>query len=160
MPETQNNDSMAKALALIPSGCSIMTAGKGESATGMLASWVQQASFEPLMLTVSIKEGRPIQTCVEATGCFVLNVIGEDPGALFKHFGAGFEPGVPAFEGLDFEATDFGVELALAAGCLSCRVRSSVEAADHRVYVAEVCSGTAGENTKPYVHIRKSGLSY
>ncbi|NOX59245.1 MAG: flavin reductase family protein [Planctomycetes bacterium] len=160
MPVTEDNDSMATALALIPSGCSIITAGQGDAATGMLASWVQQASFEPPMVTVSIKEGRPIQAAVESTGCFVLNIIGEDPGELFKHFGAGFGPGEIAFEGLDIATTDFGVKLALAAGCLSCRVRSSSQAADHRVYVAEVCEASAHMNSKPYVHIRKSGLSY
>jgi flavin reductase (DIM6/NTAB) family NADH-FMN oxidoreductase RutF len=151
---------LAKALALIPSGCSIITAGRGESATGMLASWVQQASFDPPHVTVSVKEGRPIQAIIAESGRFVLNLLGEDPGAMFKHFGAGFGPGEPAFEGLEIDENQWGVELLAAAGTLSCEVRSSVTAADHVVYVAQVCSTTVADNQKPYVHIRKSGLSY
>lgn len=154
------NDSLAAALALIPSGCSIITAGDGKTGTGMLASWVQQASFDPPHVTVSVKDGRPIQAIIAESGRFVLNLLGEDPGAMFKHFGAGFGPGEPAFDGVDISENEWGVELGAAAGSLSCEVRSTVQAADHVVYVAEVCSSKADGGQKPYVHIRKSGLSY
>ncbi len=160
MNDSGNDTTLAKALALIPSGCSIITAGKGDSATGMLASWVQQASFDPPHVTVSIKEGRPIQAIIADSGRFVLNLLGEDPGAMFKHFGAGFGPGEPAFQGLAIVENEWGVELATAAGSLSCEVRSSAKAADHLVYVAEVCSTKTAGDQKPYVHLRKSGLSY
>ncbi|GJM26112.1 MAG: hypothetical protein DHS20C16_25270 [Phycisphaerae bacterium] len=126
----------------------------------MLASWVQQASFDPPHVTVSVKEGRPIQAIIAQTGRFVLNLLGEDPGAMFKHFGVGFGPGEPAFEGVGSSENAWGVELATAAGTLSCEVQSSAEAADHVVYVAKVCSTSAKPDQKPYVHIRKSGLSY
>ncbi len=160
MTKTDQDSTLAKALALIPSGCSIITAGAGDAATGMLASWVQQASFDPPYVTVSVKNGRPIQGIIDDTNRFVLNLLGEDPGAMFKHFGAGFGPGEPAFEGLETSENEWGVELAVAAGSLSCEVQSSAKAGDHTVYIAKVCSTNTAGDQKPYVHIRKSGLSY
>ncbi len=45
------SDALAAAVAKIPSGLAVLTATHKGRSTGMLASWVQQASFEPLMLT-------------------------------------------------------------------------------------------------------------
>lgn len=160
MSLNDNNGTLAAALALIPSGCSIITSGTVQTGTGMLASWVQQAAFDPPLVTVSIKAGRPIQACIEATSRFVLNALSEDPGPMFKHFGAGFEPGAPAFEGLEVKQSEWGVQLSLVAGTLSCEVQSRLTASDHVVYLARVCECSRTEGAKPYVHIRKSGLSY
>src|SRR5690554_1181470 len=63
---------VAQALGQIPSGCFVMTAAHGGKATGILASWVQQASFDPPMVTVAVKHGRPIQELLESSGHFVL----------------------------------------------------------------------------------------
>ena len=86
MHETTDND-RANAVAKIPSGVAVLTAADAGTSTGMLASWMQQAAFEPLMVTVCVKAGRPIETLVAASRSFVLNVLGENPTDMFKHFG-------------------------------------------------------------------------
>ena len=67
------------ALGRIPSGCSIITARSASGRTGMLASWVQQCSFEPLMITTAVKKDRPVQKLIDESGAFVVNLLGEDP---------------------------------------------------------------------------------
>ncbi len=126
----------------------------------MLVSWVQQASLEPICLTVCIKQGRPAGRLVSAAGRFVLNVVGDDPTAMFKHFGKGFALEEDAFAGVDAQPTDFGPALTDCIAHLGCEVRETVTAGDHDVYVVEVSSAHAVADQKPYVHIRKSGLSY
>lgn len=148
------------ALGRIPSGCCILTARHGERTTGMLASWVQQASFEPPMVTVCVKRGRPIQQLVDGSKRFVLNVIADDPTAMFKHFGKGFALEDNAFDGLATTATEHGPALNACIAHLACEVRERVAAGDHDVYIAEVVSADAPAGAKPYVHLRKSGLSY
>lgn len=160
MPSEKPNDALADALALVPSGCCILTCVAGAESTGMLASWVQQAAFEPPMVTVAVKRSRPAADLIDRAGRFTLNVLGENPGPLFKHFGAGFAPGEPAFEGLACTQTDHGVDLAEATGVLSCRVASRADAGDHVLYIAEVEQGRRQHPGKPYVHIRKNGFSY
>ena len=55
-----SREGISRALGRVPSGLFIVTAGTGESATGFLASWVQQSSFEPPMVSVGIKKERPV----------------------------------------------------------------------------------------------------
>lgn len=153
-------DSIGVALARIPSGCSILTAQHGERASGMLVSWVQQASFEPPCISVCLKRGRPIQTLVDEADCFVLNVIGDDPTRLFKHFGKGFALDQDAFAGVETTPSEFGPVIKECIAHLGCRVTQRVAAGDHDLYIAEVAAATAKPGAQPYVHIRKNGLSY
>ena len=52
-------DKLAPLLGRIPSGVFILVAGNDTGQqTGMLASWVQQASFEPPQVTVAVNKSR------------------------------------------------------------------------------------------------------
>ncbi len=154
------SDPIAEVLGKLPSGCSILTAGHEGRSTGMLASWIQQASFEPLLLTVAIKRGRPLVELVEGSGRFIANILGSGPENMFRHFGKGFGPDEPAFEGLASRETEFGTVLEDALGFLECMVQFRVEVGDHRLYVAELVSGDLCVGSDPYVHVRKSGRNY
>ncbi len=154
-------EQVAKALGRIPSGCAIVTAASGRRRTGMLASWVQQAGFEPPMLSVAIKKGRPITELIEASKAMVVNVLGDNPGAMFRHFGRGFDLTEDAFEGLQNRDVNGGVEIAGHVARLSLVIRGKADAGDHDLYVGEVVEADVGEPVgEPYVHLRKNGLSY
>ena len=87
-------------LGRIPSGIYILTARHGDQETGMLASWVMQAGFKPPAISVAIGRERYLSQWL-AEGCpFALCVVAEHQMALLKHFGRGFAPDAPAFEGL------------------------------------------------------------
>ena len=161
MPQISDTSStdIGKALGRIPSGCAILTARMGTRRTGMLASWVQQAAFEPPAISVAIKKGRPIVELIEESRGFVVNVIGESTGPMFKHFGKGFGLGEEAFAGLAVRDLPAGVVLEDCIAHLSARVISRCEAGDHWVYVGQVMQGGASD-AAPYVHLRKNGLSY
>ena len=154
------SDPIAEVLGKLPSGCSILTAGHEGRSTGMLGSWIQQASFEPLLLTVAVKRGRPLVELVEGSGRFVVNILGSDPKEMFRHFGKGFGPDEPAFEGLACRATEFGTILDQVLGFLECMVQFRMEVGDHWLYVAEPVSGGMCVESEPYIHTRKSGRSY
>lgn len=153
-------ETIGSAVGRIPSGCAILTVQHAGRATGVLVSWIQQAAFEPLMLSVALKHGRPAQELIDAAGRFALNLIGEDPTSMFRHFGRGFGLDEDAFTGLQIEASDFGPLLQTAIAHLGCEVKSRVPAGDHQLYVVEVRAGWARPGAKPYVHTRNSGLSY
>ncbi len=160
MNESPKPDPAAAAVARIPSCLAILTAShKGES-TGMLASWVQQASMSPLMVSVCVKRGRPIEAIVDASGRFLLNILGEDSTTLLKHFAAGFAPGEDAFENLQIHQEDAGVRIEAAIACIGCRVVAKTPAGDHFLYVAEVIDGSCDEAARPFVHLRKTARSY
>jgi flavin reductase (DIM6/NTAB) family NADH-FMN oxidoreductase RutF len=152
---------LAAVLGQIPSGLFILTIRHGDQETGMLASWVMQAGFEPPSLTVAVKQGRDVANWLSASAPFVLNIIGETHKPLISHFGRGFETGEPAFEGLNVVRTPGNLPaLADALGYMECRPLGHVDSGDHRIFLAEIVSAQSNGEGKPYIHLRKNGLRY
>jgi len=156
------SEALQSVLGRVPSGIFILTIKSGQQETGMLASWVMQAGFEPPMVSVAVKQGRYVGQWMDEKCPFVLNMLAEGPSPYLKHFGRGFEPGQPAFEGLEIERTEGGVPiLSDTFGHLECTPVTSADSGDHRIYLARVTDGRLNAaDGKPYVHIRKSGANY
>ncbi len=148
------------AIGRVPSGCSILTASHCDRSSGLLVSWVQQAAFEPPSISVCVKRGRPIVQLLEASRQFMLNVIGEDPTAMFRHFGRGFTLDEDAFAGLQTTPTEFGPMIDDCIAHLGCRMIQKISVGDHDLYVAEVAASAVVNGDKPYTHLRSTGLSY
>jgi flavin reductase (DIM6/NTAB) family NADH-FMN oxidoreductase RutF len=149
-------------LGHIPSGIFVLTVGTGTRSTGMLASWVMQAGFEPPTVSVAVKLGRYVCDWLSEGQPFVLNLVGAGQKMLLKHFSQGFEPGKPAFEGLEITHCARGVPIIKdALGHLECEPAGHIDSGDHRVFLAKVVRGRLSETEhKPMVHIRKSGAHY
>lgn len=149
-------------LGRLPSGIFVLTVGVGERATGMLASWVMQAGFDPPMVSVAVKQGRYVCDWLSEGQPFVLNLVGESQTQLMKHFSKGFEPGAKAFAGLAVTHCPRGVPtLAEAIGYLECEPARHVDSGDHRVFLAKVVRGKLLDpDAQPMVHVRKSGANY
>lgn len=158
---------MAKVLGKNPSGLFILTATNGEGLeTGMLASWVQQASFDPPAVTVAINQKRYIHDWLKKQSTVVLNLIGEKQNEFLKQYGRGFEPDQPAFEGMETGRSETGLPyLKGALGYLEGKVQGQLDSGDHIVYLIELTSagienGEVFEESSPWVHIRKNGFNY
>ena len=129
----------------------------------MLASWVMQAGFDPPMVTVAVGKKRYLSDWLSSGETFALNLVGHEQMNLLKHFGKGFEPGVPAFEGLEIARSPSGLPvLSGSLGYLECKPISHVESGDHRILLAEVLTSEIlnHQETRPMVHLRKNGLHY
>jgi flavin reductase (DIM6/NTAB) family NADH-FMN oxidoreductase RutF len=150
----------AAVLGRVPSGIFILTARHGGRETGMLASWVMQAGFEPPMLTVAVNRKRYLVDWLASGGPFVMNLVGESQNQFLKHFGKGFEPDEPAFNGLSIERVNELPVLADAVGFLICTPTGHVDSGDHRVVLARIDSGRLLHDEPPMVHVRKNGLKY
>lgn len=153
-------EAIGTALGRLPSGCSILTITRGEESTGVLLSWVQQAAFDPPSITFCLKRGRPVERLLENGARFLLNLLGDDPVDMFKHFGRGFDLHENAFAGLDVVACEFGPLLQACPAHLGGEVREKVAVGDHDLYIAQVVAARLSGDFKPYVHLRRNGLSY
>lgn len=157
---------IAAALGRIPSGIFILTARDGSGGTicetGMLSSWVMQAGFDPPMLTAAVRRDRYLAEWLTAGSPFVLNLVGSDHKDLLKHFSKGFEPAEPAFTGLEIGRSPLGLPILSAAlGHLECVTQSHIDSGDHRIFLAEILSASLVDSeSRPMVHIRKSGMHY
>jgi len=154
------DDAVARALGAVPSGLFVATAGTGAAATGFLASWVQQAGFDPPCITLAVRRGRPVAERIRAGGAFCVSVLGEDDRALLAHFAPGFEAGEAAFDGIAIGLSSAGVPYVRdAAAWLGCRLLGEVAWSDHVLFAGEVVEGDRTGH-RPMVHVRRTGANY
>lgn len=152
---------LAAALGAIPSGLFVVTAGQGDLAVAILASWVQQCSFEPLQISVAVRPGRAISNLL-VLGCkFVINVIATGDTQSLKQFSKGVGPGAGAFSGIELaDGEHESPVLARAAAFMECEVVLREAAGDHDLIVGNVRNGGRTAGASPVIHVRKNGLKY
>jgi len=157
------DNELEKALGRISSGLYILTAQRGDLNGAMLASWVSQASFEPLGFTVAVAKDRAIESLMHVGDRFVLNILEEDNyQPLMKHFLKRFPPGGDRFEGVKTRQADNGAPiLAEALAYLECEVSSRMECSDHWIVYSTVQTGKVSKpDAMTAVHHRKVGNYY
>ncbi len=152
-----------KALGRISGGLYIITAKKGDISSAMLASWVAQASFEPLGVTIAVAKDRAIEAFMHVGDRFVLNVLEEENyQLLMRHFLKRFAPGADRFANVKTYPASSGCPiLADALAYIECEVVSRMDCHDHWLVYSTV---DAGRVSKPdaltAVHHRKVGNHY
>ena len=152
-----------KALGRISGGLYIITAQKGDVSGAMLASWVTQASFKPLGLTIAVAKDRAIESMMHAGDKFVLNVLEEgNYQTLMRHFLKRFQPGADRFAGVKTQpATNGSPILTDSLAYMECEVVSRMELSDHHIVYATVDNGrVSNPDALPAVHHRKVGNHY
>ena len=134
---------MEKALGRISSGLYIITAQKGEAKAAMLASWVAQASLQPLGFTVALAKDRSIDYFLQIGDKFVLNVLEEgNYKELKKHFLKRLLPGSDRFAGVKTQTAKNGSPILTdALAYMECEVKSALECSDHWILYCTVEQG-------------------
>lgn len=153
---------IATALGRIPSGLFIMTAAHEDRRTGMLASWVQQACFQPPMVTVAVSKGRPIMPLISESRQFGLCQLPENDRLFMRKFASGFDPGEDPFLGFELiEDAELGAPL--LAGCIGymeCELACHMDVeGDHDLFVGKIIAGQSNGG-QPHIHLRENGFSY
>jgi len=155
---------VAKALGRLSSGLYIVTAAQENARSAMVASWVSQASFEPLGLTIAVAKDRAIESMMQVGGSFVLNCLGDaDADATMKHFLKRFGAGADRFEGVDWFPAEHNKcpVLSNAIAYMECTVVSRMETPDHWITYAHVVGGEVmNSDARTAVHRRKVGNYY
>lgn len=155
-------DSVGEAIGKIASGVAVLTAADDQKRTGVLVSWVQQVSFEPPMIMVAVKKGRPVESLIAAGKRFAVCVLSEDDNDLMRHFSRGYELDEDAFRGLKVATASTGAPVVTEAmAYMDCKLTATSTAGDHNLYIGQVVDGKVTDPARrPMVHIRKTGLSY
>ncbi|NER79751.1 MAG: diflavin flavoprotein A [Leptolyngbya sp. SIO1D8] len=152
-----------QALGRLSSGLYLLTVRKGDVTGAMLASWVMQASFQPLSVAIAIAKDRAIESLLQMGDTFVLNTLEEgNYQPLMKHFLKRFPPGADRFTGVaTYDAPNGSPILAEALAYLECTVTHRLELSDHWIVH---CTATAGRVANldglTAVHHRQVGSHY
>ena len=159
IPEAQRP--LAAALGRVPSGLFILTARLGDAETGLLASWVQQCSFDPPQVTLALKRGRYLADWLARGAAYTLNILDDTQTDMISHFGRGFDEGEPAFASVEVERRPGKAAiLTEALAYLDCRLVSRHPAGDHDLFISLITDGALLNEGRPMIHIRKSGFHY
>ncbi|GAB4161715.1 MAG: hypothetical protein Fur0037_28270 [Planctomycetota bacterium] len=150
-----------EAVGRVPSGLFILSSGTGGDASGALVSWVQQAGFEPLAVTVAVRADRDIGAVIERTGGFCLSVLAEGDRDLLARFAKGAASGEEPLLGIEHSFSSVGgARPAPARIWMGCRLLGHQRWSDHVIYCGEVLEGRADEGARPMIHVRKDGSRY
>jgi len=154
--------SIGAALGRIPSGLFVLTAHHEDRRAGMLASWVQQACFEPPMVVVAIAKGRVIMPLISESRRFGLCQIARDDRMLLRKFSASTPEGEDPFLGMNLIGSPSnGVPIpAQALAYLECEVACHMDVeGDHDLFVGRILRG-AYLGGEPEVRLRVDGFKY
>ncbi|MBP5972812.1 flavin reductase [Brasilonema sp. CT11] len=152
-----------KALGRISGGLYIITAKKGDVSSAMLASWVSQASFKPIGISIAVAKDRAIESLMQVGDKFVLNVLEEGKyQKLMKHFLKRFAPGADRFEGVKTQSAENGAPiLGDALAYMECEVMSRMDGGDHWLVYSTVYAGRVSKpEALTAAHHRKVGNHY
>jgi flavin reductase (DIM6/NTAB) family NADH-FMN oxidoreductase RutF len=153
---------VGKALGRVPSGVFIMTTRHGGQALVMMASWVQQAAFNPPAVSIAMQKDRPMRQALQGGASFALAVVGEGDTSLMKKYARGIPPGQDPFEGVESIQTPAGLMVPAAAlAWLECSVLNALEfGGDHELVVARVTDGAVLREGTSFMHVRGNGFHY
>lgn len=150
------------ALRAINYGLYVVTATHEGRIGAAGVNWVTQASFEPPLVVVCIKNGTETHDLALASGGFVVNVVGEDQLDVAKSFFRPTEVDGDTVNGFTFHrgphtGAPYLVDLPY---WFEARVTDVVGTGDHTIIVGEVVgAGVHDESIAPLV-LRSTGMNY
>lgn len=153
---------IGKALGRVPSGVFILTAHHDGTHAAMMASWVQQISFSPPMISVAVAPDRPIASLIRDSERLAVSVLGVTDTPLMKKYARGIPPGEDPFSGIETLAVTGGVRvLGESLAYLDCRLAKIVETnGDHLIVLATIEAGELLKEGNSFTHLRGSGFHY
>jgi flavin reductase (DIM6/NTAB) family NADH-FMN oxidoreductase RutF len=163
MTVTTSDKNVGKSLGRIPGGLNIVSLAADGKEVGFLASWVQQAGFEPPMITIAFNKKREIHLeLLKKSKNLVLNIMGKENSKTMSAFFKDPEEGQSVFNGLDIERKETNVPILKdCVAYLECKYVSEMESADHVIVLAEVVAGDMQQpDVEPSIHLRDNGFKY
>lgn len=148
------------AIGKMPSGLYVLTVKHEEREDATLVSWVNQCAFSPPAVSIVIAKVRPTRLLLEASGFFILNVLGKAPNSLLKHF-LKPKPGQSIFAGVNVRKGMKEINILTdSIAYMECKIINQVTTGDHVVYIAEIVGGRILKGGDPHTHVRASGYNY
>jgi len=131
------------ALGQMTYGIYVLTTFYKEEINGMIASWVSQVSYDPLLLMAAVHPNRDSHGLIEKSGCFALHVPAKEQSDFLRRF-KGPDPN-QKFSSIAWRRGTTGCPV--IKDCLAwfeCRVKAAHRPGNHTLFIGEVVA--AGSN--------------
>ena len=138
-------------------GIYVLTSAYKEEVNGMIASWVSQISYEPLLIMAAVHPNRYSHRLIEKSGCFALHVIDRQQTDFLNRF-KGPDPGAK-FESVRWERGQTGCPiLEESMAYFECRVKTSYAPGNHTLFLGEVVAGQSFTAGTPFTTLDYKGV--
>jgi flavin reductase (DIM6/NTAB) family NADH-FMN oxidoreductase RutF len=130
-------DEWIEALGHMTYGIYVLTSFYKETINGMIASWVSQVSYDPLLIMVAVHPNRYSHTLIANSGCFALHVLTADQSNLLGRF-KGPDPNAK-FSSIQWQPGRTGCPI--LEDCMAyfeCRVTAEYTPGNHTLFLGEV----------------------
>ncbi len=104
---------------------------------GMIASWVSQVSYEPLLIMVAVHPNRYSHHLIEQSGCFTLHVLTRDQSDFLSRFKGSITK--DKFTGIQWQRGATGCPV--LKNCMAyfeCKVKTKYVPGNHTLFFREV----------------------
>jgi flavin reductase (DIM6/NTAB) family NADH-FMN oxidoreductase RutF len=152
---------ISRPLSLIPQSLFIMTSAHETRMASMLVSFVQQASFDPPMVMVSLKKGRSIVPLIHGSRSFALNQIAADDRLVIRKYTMQSDGDDPLQTLETVRKVTGSPILARTVAFMDCQlVRHLDVESDHDIYIGLIREAGMLREAEIDVHLREDGFSY
>ena len=130
-------DDWIQALGNMTYGIYVLTSFYQEEINGMIASWVSQVSYDPLLIMIAVHPNRYSHNLIAKSGCFALHVLAADQSNLMDRF-KGPDPKAK-FSSIEWQRGRTGCPL--LKECMAyfeCRVTAEYTPGNHTLFLGEV----------------------
>ncbi|MEO0334311.1 MAG: flavin reductase family protein, partial [Bacteroidota bacterium] len=119
-----------------------MTARDKDYIAAGTISWVNQASFEPPLVTVAVQKYTDLHETIEKSRVFAVNIVGKDDQGMLKPFAEKSIIEGDTINGFAFEDGKTGAPILRdVPAYFECKVVEDLSRGDHSVYLGEVVGG-------------------
>ena len=130
-------DEWIQALGNMTYGIYVLTSFYKEEINGMIASWVSQVSYDPLLIMVAVHPNRYSHNLIAKSGCFALHILAADQSNLLGRFkGSDLKA---KFSSIQWQRGQTGCPvLKECIAYFECRVTAEYTPGNHTLFLGEV----------------------
>ena len=148
--------SIAALFERLSQGVYVVGVAHGEARNAFTAAWVMQASYDPLLLALSVNPENSSYALLKERRAFSVNVLKKGQLDLAAHFGR--SDGSDKLVSTQWTTGRFGLPLLCEAlAWFECRVVSEHPAGDHRLVLGRVVDGKLLDSEAEAMSYRETG---
>ena len=138
-------------------GIYVLTTCHQHKINGMIASWVSQVSYDPLLIMVAVHPNRYSHHLISKSGYFTLHVLAKDQTDFLERF-KGPDPSAK-FEGIQWTSGETGCPiLKECVAYMECEVKTSTSPGNHTLFMGTVKNGRVLSEDDPLCTSQFAGV--
>jgi flavin reductase (DIM6/NTAB) family NADH-FMN oxidoreductase RutF len=146
-----------KTLGKMTYGIYVLTTFHDDEINGMIASWVSQVSYNPLLIMAAVHPNRYSHQLIEKSGCFALHVIDRQQREFLGRF-KGPDP-KNKFSSVQWKRGQTGCPiLTECMAHLECEVKASYAPGNHTLFLGEVVGAGSMADGQPFSSLDYGGV--